>query len=91
MTIETPKPKPHRWSGWPGATCMNCGAEHTLEYAIGMNWYDPDTNGWVTQDHQRLIELCDNHCQIKMSKEDYEPIHAEIKQLEKKVDIDKEY
>jgi hypothetical protein len=24
----------HRWSGWPGAWCLDCGCEHNLEYAL---------------------------------------------------------
>lgn len=31
----TPAPSPakeHRWSGWPGAYCMDCGAEDKREY-----------------------------------------------------------
>ena len=24
----------HRWSGWPGAYCMNCGIPHGLEEAL---------------------------------------------------------
>ena len=52
----------HRWSGWPGAFCMNCGAEHALENAIGLEWYDPANNTWDTQEHKELVEKCDSEC-----------------------------
>ncbi len=25
---------PHRWSGWPGAWCLDCGVEDVTEIAI---------------------------------------------------------
>ena len=25
----------HRWSGWPGAFCLNCGAEDRTELCVG--------------------------------------------------------
>jgi len=31
--VET-HPAPHRWSGWPGAWCLDCGAEDQRELCI---------------------------------------------------------
>lgn len=28
----------HRWSGWPGAYCLDCGQEDPIETALAMNW-----------------------------------------------------
>lgn len=39
MTDETAY---HRWSGWPGAWCLDCGAEDANEAAIA-GGADPDT------------------------------------------------
>lgn len=53
--------KGHWWSGWPGAYCMRCGADHYLEYALGMGWYDPVTDKWDTEEHRlenERAELC---------------------------------
>lgn len=36
---DEPQPKPHRWSGWPGAWCLDCGAEDLHEVCVGC---DPD-------------------------------------------------
>jgi len=41
----------HRWSGWPGAFCLKCGAEDPYEYALAMNYYDPLTDSWDTEEH----------------------------------------
>jgi hypothetical protein len=37
----------HRWSGWPGAFCLNCGAEDPREIALAMDDYEEvcDENG----------------------------------------------
>ncbi len=42
----------HWWSGWPGAWCMKCGAEHRLELAIADGAYDPYSDTWDTPEHQ---------------------------------------
>ena len=36
----------HRWSGWPGAWCMDCGQPDKLEIAIGRGLYDPFMDTW---------------------------------------------
>lgn len=30
----------HRWSGWPGAWCLDCGCDDPYEIAIGDNLID---------------------------------------------------
>lgn len=48
----------HWWSGWPGAYCMKCGAEHRLEIAIADGVFDPYTGAWDTPEHrQEYAEL----------------------------------
>lgn len=27
----------HRWSGWPGAYCLDCGTEEVVQYALACN------------------------------------------------------
>lgn len=29
--------KPHHWSGWPGAYCLDCGCDDPLENALADN------------------------------------------------------
>lgn len=56
----------HIWSGWPGAMCLRCGAEHALENALALGWVDgrPDTNEliWDTEEHRLEVLACDNTC-----------------------------
>ena len=54
----------HRWSGWPGAYCLKCGADDPMEYAIGMNYYDPWTGLWDTEEHRQEY-LKDNVCSVE--------------------------
>jgi hypothetical protein len=42
----------HRWSGWPGAFCLYCGAQDLLETAIGRGYFDPYTGKWDSKEHQ---------------------------------------
>ncbi len=33
----------HRWSGWPGAFCLKCGAEDQVEIALADDAFDVET------------------------------------------------
>ena len=81
--------KPHRWSGWPGAYCLDCGAGQVLEIAIGENWYDPCGDAWISDDYKLLIELCDGYCCAKIPREDAEKISSQIRELEIKLGTSK--
>jgi len=52
----------HRWSGWPGAYCMKCGIEDSLEYAIANDYYNPYTGVWDTDEHKE--EYSDKPCSV---------------------------
>lgn len=41
-----PQPGDHRWSGWPGAWCLDCGAECKAELACCDPRYDVETGEW---------------------------------------------
>lgn len=49
----------HRWSGWPGAYCMYCGAEHRMEIAIANCYFDPYTETWDTPEHEKEYQETD--------------------------------
>lgn len=34
--------QPHRWSGWPGAWCLDCGADDPYELALADGLIDTD-------------------------------------------------
>jgi len=55
----------HKWSGWPGAYCLKCGAEHALENALAMNWYDPVTDTWDTIEHEIEVDKADGFCPVE--------------------------
>jgi hypothetical protein len=40
----------HRWSGWPGAWCLDCGCEDPLEQALADGKGPVDDNGEVSLD-----------------------------------------
>lgn len=45
----------HRWSGWPGAWCLDCGASDPTEQAIadGRIVVDPERGiGWYADDRE---------------------------------------
>ena len=52
----------HRWSGWPGAYCLLCGAEDAMEVAVADGWYDPFTMKWDAEEHRRLVVEAHNNC-----------------------------
>jgi hypothetical protein len=57
----------HRWSGWPGAHCMYCGAEDPTELALADNWINFDENMdiiWDTEEHKKEVEILSNNCPI---------------------------
>lgn len=59
MPDKPPWPKGHKghwWSGWPGATCLRCGAEDPLEIGLADNTYDPITGTWDTEEHRLEFE-----------------------------------
>ena len=64
MTTQAEPTTGHRWSGWPGAFCLNCGAEHALENAIGLNWYDPFTDEWDAVEHAQEVYDADAICPV---------------------------
>lgn len=35
----------HRWSGWPGAWCLDCGCEDPMEIALADGALDFDKEG----------------------------------------------
>jgi len=54
----------HRWSGWPGAYCLKCGAGHAQEIALADGWYDPVEDTWDTEEHKKLVYDADGNCPV---------------------------
>lgn len=51
----------HRWSGWPGAWCLDCGCDDPGEIAL-VDGFDPCTNTWSPPEaeaawHERYAEV----------------------------------
>lgn len=83
MTKKHKHDTEHRWSGWPGAYCLDCGTGHAAENALALGWIDFETSSdepvivWKSDDHKRYVELCDNYCIYATPREEYEKIQAE--------------
>ena len=78
----------HQWSGWPGCYCQKCGAEHALENALALNWVDIDEDGqsiWKSEDHQELVNQCDNNCSADMTEEEFKEVQKKCKELGDKI------
>lgn len=49
----------HKWSGWPGAWCLDCGAEDPFEIALADGDVDFDDNDkiiWKSQEAKEKYE-----------------------------------
>lgn len=46
----------HRWSGWPGAWCLDCGIEDFMEVAIGISVYEPFTQEWKDTEESKKLQ-----------------------------------
>ena len=77
---------PHNWSGWPGAHCLDCGQGQWLENAIGDGWYDPFEDKWDSEDHRKMVELCDGFCRAKMTAQEIEEHKAAIEKMKSETD-----
>lgn len=38
----------HRWSGWPGAWCLDCGADDPMELALADDQWDFEKNDFAS-------------------------------------------
>jgi hypothetical protein len=55
--------KHHRWSGWPGAYCLDCGAEDPIEAALAcldchvkLDDSEPETK--LCNEHESMVVDC---------------------------------
>lgn len=52
----------HRWSGWPGALCLNCGVEDPLEQCIAdHNVSITCVHGHVQCEEEHEMQRCTEH------------------------------
>jgi len=47
---KPPKQQEHRWSGWPGAMCLDCGAEDKREICVSVHEWDPEKGTTCTRE-----------------------------------------
>jgi hypothetical protein len=66
----------HKWSGWPGAHCILCGAGDALEYALADGWYNPCNDSWDTEEHKLEVIQAQNNCPY--TKEGQDPYTVEL-------------
>lgn len=48
----------HRWSGWPGAWCLDCGAEDPREIALADGRCDENGIATITQAEYEAMMEC---------------------------------
>jgi len=76
----------HRWSGWPGAYCLKCGAGQALEVALADGWFDFEEETyreiWKSDEHRELVHLLDSNCTVDMTEEEIESMKKRVKELE---------
>lgn len=73
----------HKWSGWPGAVCMKCGAPHLLEQALADDVYDPIEDTWTDTEYRDMVADFDGLCPISDSKHQYDRMKDDLnKQIE---------
>lgn len=62
----------HRWSGWPGAWCLDCGCPDPREEALADGRYEEDENGipvvHVTEEQMTCKESGSNRHNPYMNK-----------------------
>lgn len=93
--LDLLKKKGHQWSGWPGAYCLKCGADHMLEMALAEGWVDcgptPENpeppNSWTNPDHHKLVDLCDGNCYADMTFEEIEIFDKQVRELCEKLNL----
>lgn len=74
--METLKPAGHRWSGWPGAWCLDCGVEDQVELAIADGVYDPVENTWYDEERETACATIMRSCPEPNSKR-FDPYQRE--------------
>lgn len=50
--------KEHRWSGWPGAYCLDCGIEDVMEFALFCSKCQVPT---YPGEYNDVMTLCPEH------------------------------
>lgn len=61
------KSQGHRWSGWPGAYCLDCGMEDQQEIAMADGILEPHTQQWSDEERYQKY-LATVHCPEPNSK-----------------------
>ena len=89
--MNLPEAKPHRWSGFPGGYCLDCGAESAMENAMGQGWVqppfpvfpggEPSPEKWKSEKHKLMVELCDKYCRSQMTDEDFSIVEKELERI----------
>jgi hypothetical protein len=54
--------KQHRWSGYPGAICLDCGVEDGMERALANGDYNPIENTWHGDTEAEYKRLYSREC-----------------------------
>jgi hypothetical protein len=78
----------HRWSGWPGAYCQECGVEDAAENALGQNWItfeSDDSITWKDPLLREYVTYLNTHCLADATPEEIEQYKKEVAALEETI------
>lgn len=78
----------HRWSGWPGAVCVDCGVEDAAENALGLNWIGfgaDDTIVWKDPLLREYVEYLNTHCLAEATAGEIDQFKKDVKEREGKL------
>jgi hypothetical protein len=67
----------HRWSGWPGAYCLDCGAEDPIEVCIADGCYVDDEDGMPLHPCMKHSEASDCPGCVKCRQSGFRPWHRD--------------
>jgi hypothetical protein len=84
IILTTMKPRPHRWSGWPGAYCQDCHADDVIETALGCDLLDIDEYGhckWCDEETKEYFEFINSHCLAGLPQEEKDEIRKQAELL----------
>lgn len=55
-------PKPHRWSGWPGAWCLDCGLEDQDELDLAYEGEPLDPSAYIPHRYSATHHVIGGPC-----------------------------
>jgi hypothetical protein len=78
----------HRWSGWPGAVCADCGVEDAAENALALDWIEfgvDDTIVWKDPLLEEYVTFLNTHCLAEATAGEVDQFKIDVRARENKL------